>query len=127
MWNAEASCYDEEDASSTEILDDCDYAVGTTTTGVANRFYGVSGAYCEEFDQYQADSGTASTGLIVEYEVTDGEFAAVIDHELTFDPLILNWFVEDGKDWDEGGMHGLHRVGNTIYAVFGRADGRLRQ
>jgi len=120
VWNAESGCYDEEDASSPEIMDDCDYAVGTTTTGVANRFYAVSGEYCEEFDQYQADSGSANTGLIVEYEVTDGEFAAVIDHELTFDPLILNWAVEGDASWNDAGMHGLHRVGNTIYAVFNR-------
>jgi hypothetical protein len=122
VWNAESGCYDEEETSSTEIMDGCGAAVATTTTGEANRFYGVSGAYCEQFDEYQADSGSASTGLIVEYEVTDGEFSAVIDHELTFDPLILNWFVEDGKDWNEGGMHGLHRVGNTIYASFGRTE-----
>jgi len=122
VWNAESGCYDEEDASSTEIMDECDYAVATTTTGEANRFYGVSGAYCGEFDEYQADSGSASTGLIVEYEVTDGEFSAVIDHELTFDPLILNWFVEEDKDWDDGGIHGLHRVGNTIYAAFSRSE-----
>ncbi len=120
VWNADSGCYDEEPTSSTDIMDSCGYAVGTTTTGEANRFYAVSNTECDEFSDYQADSGSASTGLIVEYEVTDGEFAAVIDHELTFDPLMLNWFVEDGTYFSDGGMPGLHRVGNTLYAVFNR-------
>ena len=121
VWNAGLGCYDVEPTSSTAIMDACYAAVGTTATGEANRFYGVSSAECDEFADYQAGSGVASTGLIVEYEVTDKEFTAVIDHELTFDPLILNWFVEDGTDnFDDGAMHGLHRVGNTLYGVFSR-------
>lgn len=41
---------------------------------------------------------------------------------MTFDPLILNWFVvEPGSyDWDDMGLQGMHRVGNTIYAVLNR-------
>lgn len=124
-WDATNSCWVEDTSPlHDEVLDDCDYAVATAGAAEANRFYAASSYYCEEFGQYQADTGYAGTGVIVEYEVSGTSFEPVVDHELTFDPLILNWFVYDSGsyDWDDMGLHGMHRVGNTIYAVIMRYD-----
>ena len=122
-WDAANSCWVEDTSPShVDILDGCNNAVATTDAAEANRFYAASSYYCDEFGQYQADTGYAGTGVIVEYEVSGTSFEPVVDHELTFDPLILNWFVydSDSYDWDDVGLHGMHRVGNTVYAVINR-------
>lgn len=124
-WDAANSCWVEDTSPShDEVIDDCGYVVATTDAAEADRFYAASGQECDEFGQYQADTGYAGTGVIVEYEVSGTSFEPVVDHELTFDPLILNWFVNeaDSDDWDDMGLTGMHRVGNTIYAVLDRED-----
>jgi hypothetical protein len=118
FWDDENSCFDYMESDADAIMDNCDVAVGITSSADGETFFAASSEYCGEFDELQAGSGTAKFGNIVEYEYlgtgTSTTYEAMADHELTLDSDLLNLFVHANlADVDDWGLHGLTRVGDN--------------